>query len=85
MYELRASARPLIQVPRTRLVATESGMLYQLIKLLNHTNEHNPEILKKIDEKTHSYLGFSFNVKHIYLAAYQFECTLRVCYKCERM
>jgi len=84
MYELRATARPLIQVPRTRLVTTESGMLYQLIKLINYTNEHNPEILKKIDEKTHSYLGFSFNVKHIYLAAYKFECTFRFCYKCGR-
>ena len=45
MYELRATARPLIQVPKTRLVSTESGMLYQLIKLINYTHEHNPEIL----------------------------------------
>ena len=47
MYELRATARPLIQVPKTRLVSTESGMLYQLIKLINYTHEHNPEILMR--------------------------------------
>ena len=84
LYNLRATARPLIQLPRTRLVSTESSMLYQLIKLLNYTYEHNPEILKKIHEKTHSYFGFSFNVKHIYLANYKFDCTYHICYKCGR-
>ena len=39
-YELRHIARPLIRPQRTRLVFTESNILFQLIQLLNHTNTH---------------------------------------------
>ena len=34
-YELRQIARPLIRPQRTRLVFTESNVLFQLIQLLN--------------------------------------------------
>ena len=39
-YELRQIARPLIRPQRTRLVFTESNVLFQLIQLLNYTHTH---------------------------------------------
>ena len=47
-YELRQSARPKIRLPSTRLIFTESYLLYQLIKLINCTQTNNPKILEKI-------------------------------------
>ena len=81
-YELRQSARPKIRLPRTRLIFTESCLLYQLIKLINCTQTNNPEILEKIHEKTHTYFGFNFNVTRIYLSTYTYECTVPNCFKC---
>ena len=52
-YKLRSSARPVIRMPRTRLVFTESSVLYQLIQLLNYTYEHQPIIMAKIIEKSY--------------------------------
>ena len=49
-YQLRHTARPLILPPRTRLVFAELSLLFQLIKLLNHTHITLQEILKKINE-----------------------------------
>ena len=84
-YELRETARPLIRAPKTRLVFTESSLLFQLINLLNCTHTKYPEILEKIKNKSHTYHGFSFNVKEKYLETYKHECTNLVCYKCGRM
>ena len=81
-YELRQSARPKIRLPRTRLIFTESCLLYQLIKLINCTQTNNPEILEKIHKKTHTYFGFNFNVTRIYLSTYTYECTVPNCFKC---
>ena len=83
-YRLRQELRPLIRLPRTRLVFSEASVLYQLILLINETNKINPEIILKIDEKTHTYYGFSYNVTRIYLDSYTFVCTRPVCYNCER-
>ena len=85
LYDLRPSARPKIRLPRTRLIITESSLLYQLIYLINYTNTHNPEILRKIQEKSHSYSGFNFNVSRIYLALYSSTCVNRICFKCGRL
>jgi len=84
-YQLRHTARPLIRPPRTRLVFAESSLLFQLIKLLNHIHNAFPEILRKITERTHTYYGFSYYVKKIYLETYNYECTNLVCYKCGRV
>ena len=81
-YELRQSVRPKIRLPRTRLIFTESCLLYQLIKIINCTQTNNPEILEKIHEKTYTYLGFNFNVTRIYLSTYTYECTVPNCFKC---
>ena len=86
-YELRQIARPLIRPQRTRLVFIESNVLFQLIQLLNytHTYTHYPKILEKAQYKTHTYHGFSYNVKEKYLGTYKYECSHQICYKCGRM
>ena len=84
-YELRQIARPLIRPQRTRLVFTELNVLFQLIQLLNYTHIHYPEILEKIKYKTHTYHGFSYNVKEKYLGTYKYERSNLICYKCGRM
>ena len=81
-YELRQSTRPKIRLPRTRLIFTESCLLYQLIKLINFTQTNNSEILEKKIMKRHTYFGFNFNVTRIYLSTYTYECTMPNCFKC---
>ena len=68
-YTLRQAARPLIRLPRVRHVfaLAQSTVLYQPIKLINETHNTNPNILEKIDQKSHTLQGFSFNVTQIYL------------------
>ena len=61
-YTLRQAARPLICLPRVRHVFAQSTVLYQLIKLINETHNTNLKILEKIDQKSHTLQGFSFNV-----------------------
>ena len=76
-YTLRQAARPLIRLPRVRHVFAQSTLLYQLIKLINETHNKNPKILEKIDQKSHTLQGFSFNVTQIYFQNYNFECSLQ--------
>ncbi len=83
-YNLRQGSRPLLRTPKTRLVLTESCVLYQLVKIINITNRQNPEILDKIVHKSHTYSGFNFNVTQIYLQSYKYECTVVPCYTCNR-
>ena len=64
---------------------TESSVLHQLIRLLNCTHTQYPEIIEKVKYKTHTYFGFSYNVKEKYLGTYIYECTNFICYKCGRM
>ena len=62
-YTLRQAARPLIRLPiRVRHVFAQSTVLYQLIKLIDETHNTNKKILEKIDQKSHTLQGFSFNV-----------------------
>ena len=75
-YTLRQAARPLIRLQIVRHV------LYQLIKLINETHNKNPNILEKIDQKSHTLQGFSFNVTQIYLQNYNFKCSLQNCFIC---
>ena len=83
-YEFRTSMRPLIRITRTRLVFSESSLLYQLILLLNNTHECSPELLLKIDQRSHTFAGFSFNVTRHYLSTYNIQCTKRICFSCGR-
>ncbi len=83
-YNLRRCSRPLLRTPKTRLVLTESCVLYQLVQIINITNRNNPEILEKIRQKSHTYSGFNFNVTQIYLQSYNYECTAVACYTCNR-
>lgn len=83
-YQLRTGSRPLIRLPKIRLVLSESNVLYQLILLINDTHETFPTILQKINEKSHSFSGFSFNVTQIYIQQYSEVCSRIVCYQCGR-
>ena len=69
-----------------RLVSTESSVLHQLIQLLNctHTHTHYPEI-EKVQYKTHTYYGLSYDVKEKYSGTYIYECSNLICYKYGRM
>ncbi len=83
-YHYRSNVRPLIKTVIPKHKFAEAGMLCQLVKLLNTVHKMFPLILTKIDEKSHSYYGFSFNVKRIMLEMYTYECNLAVCYQCGR-
>ena len=84
-YALRPSARPFIKLSRINHTCAETRVLHQLIHLLNLTYEHIPEILVKINEKSHSYFGFGWYVKHKYLEKYTYDCMLAICYSCGRI
>ena len=83
-YQLRPDVRPLIRVPRTRLVFAESSVLYQLINIINKTHLISPEIITKVEEKSHTYYGFGYNITHIYLQKYTLDCTRIICFNCGR-
>ena len=69
-YSLRTTARPMIRMPKSRLVLTESCVLHKLINLINQTNTNYPQIICKIEEQSHTFWGFSFNITQIYLQSY---------------
>ena len=54
--------------------------IISIIKLHAHT--HYTEILEKVKYKTHTYHGFSYNVKEKYLGTYKYECSNLICNKC---
>ena len=83
-YQLRINAHPLIRLPKIRHHFSESGLQYQLVNLLNNTHEHYPEILAKIDRRSHSMSAIGVYIANIYLKTYIFECDLRFCYECGR-
>ena len=67
------------RLPRTRLMFTESILLYELMKVINSTHDEHPGILEKNNQKSHSYSGFSFNITRVYLETYTYECHNRIC------
>ena len=46
---------------------------YKLMKFYYNTHTHYPEILEKIKYKTHTYHGFSYNIKEKYSGRYKYE------------
>ena len=85
----RAPARELrqhcIHPPLIRRVYAECSPLFQLIKLINSLKaDKNDTILEKIQLKSHTFHGFSFNVSMVYLNAYDPICRLNTCYTCNR-
>ena len=79
----RVLRNPLIHQPVLRTKYAECNLLFQLIKVINSLkNDPCDTILKKVHLRTHTYKGFSFNVTHVFLNAYDPICRLRVCYVC---
>ena len=62
--------RPL-RLPFTRHVCAESCLNFQLVKILNDTDE---SILQMIENQTHSYICFSNNVTRSFINTYNPEC-----------
>ena len=79
-YALRTGARPAIPTPRIHQVFTESTVLYILIKLLNSLYLHEPNMMSAIQNGTHSYFGFCFYAKQIFLQQYTYTCNNLNCY-----
>ena len=83
---VRVLRRNIIHPPLIKRVYAECNLLFQLIKLINILKvDPNDQIIKKVKLKTHSYIGFGFNVTQIFLSQYNLTCTLRYCYSCGRL
>ena len=70
----------LFKYPKVDHVFAKSSVLYQLVSLLNTVHSTCPDILRKIDEKSHSYKGFSWYVFEQFLEKYSYELRPLVCY-----
>ena len=80
---VRVLRRNIIHPPLIKRVYVECNLLFQLIKLINILKvDPNDQIKKERKLKTHSYIGFGFNVTQIVLSQYNLTCTLRYCYSC---
>ena len=80
-YNLRNHALPL---PRVNHVFAEKSLVYDLVKLHNDTT-YDSLIFRKIEENSHSLLGFSKYVTKSLLEKYSVECIIGNCYVCNRM
>ena len=56
VYNLRDHALPL---PRVNHVFVEKCLVYELVKLHNDTTYYDPLIFQKIEDNSHSLIGFS--------------------------
>ena len=75
----------MLYIRTIRRVYAECSPLFQLIKLINFLKaDKNNTILEKIQLKSHTFHGFSFNVTMVYLNAYDPICKLNTCYTCNR-
>ena len=62
---------------RTRTVFARNCLRHFLPDLINNLPIN---IIEKVN--THSFTGFSFYVKNVFISSYQTECTLMNCYVC---
>ena len=81
-YSLRPHALPL---PMTAHVFAESGLIYQLVLMKNSITQNDKQILQKLDEKSHSYSGFSKYVTLKMIEKYSYECEKYPCHTCGRV
>ena len=74
-----------IHPPLIKRVYAECSPLIQLIKLINSLKADKYDtILEKIESKSHTYKGISFNVTMVCLNAYDPICRINPCYICNR-
>ena len=74
-----------IHPPLIKRVYAECSPLIQLINLINSLKADKYDtILEKIESKSHTYQGFSFNVTMVCLNAYDPTCRINPCYICNR-
>ncbi len=78
-YYLRPHPLP---VPRVEHAYAESCLVYQLVTMLNTTKQNDNLIYIKLEEKSHSFLGFSKYVTLTFVSKYKYECVVDQCYVC---
>ena len=78
-YTLRPHPLP---VPQIAHVYAESCLVYQLVLMKNKITQYDKLILKKLDDRSHSFSGFSKYVKNSILDKYKYECTKTPCHTC---
>ena len=78
-YSLRPHPLP---VPQIAHVYAESCLVYQLVLMKNKITQYDKLILKKLDDRSHSFSGFSKYVKNSILDKYKYECTKTPCHTC---
>ena len=77
------SLRPhLLPVPQITHVYAESSLIYQLVQMKNNITLNDSLILQKLDERSHSYTGFSKYVTNHMLDKYNFQCVKIQYYTC---
>ena len=81
-YTLRPHPLP---VPQIVHVYAESCLVYQLVLMKNKITKYDKLILKKLDDRSHSYSGFRKYVKNSMLEKYKYECTKIPCHTCGRL
>ena len=65
-------------------VYAESALIYQLVQMKNNISRNDKLILQKLDERSHSYSGFSKYVTNNMLEKYNYNCTHEQCHTCGR-
>ena len=78
-YNLRPHPLP---VPRIEHKYAESCLVYQLVKMINTIKQNDTLIYKKLEEKSHSFRGFSKYATLTFVGKYKYECAIAQCYVC---
>ena len=81
-YYLRSHPLP---VPTVAHVFAESCLVFQLVKMKNNIKQNDELILRKLDEKSHSYYGFSKYVSTTIIHKYNSTCNKIICHTCGRI
>ena len=80
-YSLRPHPLP---APPISHVYAESCLVYQLVSMKNNIAKEDELILDKLENKTHSYSGFSKYVTLKLIEKYKYDCTNLICRTCNR-
>ena len=81
-YNLRPN--PLV-VPAVNHVYAENLLIYRLVKLKNNFSLHYPLVDDKLNNWTHSLVGFGRYIAKIIIDKYSYQCLNNPCLPCGRL
>ena len=81
-YNLRPN--PLV-VPAVNHVYAENLLIYRLVKLENIFSLHYPIVDDKLNEETHSLVGFGCYIAKVIIDKYSYQCSNNPCLPCGRL